>query len=878
MTNQFLKLNFILFLVLFILSISQWKPNDSLKHPDLQNSFHQVPKPTEYIQRREDRQEFKKRREVWIREMHKSHPDDDWEEMDRQTRREKANDIVLWRKELLEAGLLVPGYSSRVTAGGSVEGIWLERGSNNLSGRIHTAEIDFNNELIYCASSGGNIWRGTLSGEEWTSLTDYLRIPGIHMLRLIEFDNTRRLLIAASESFNFTDDDGHTLGEAVGLDFVQDWGWAVRTIVKNDELQTIYVLATEWDYVDWNPMGVLYKSVDRGETFAKIMEFNADLGFDVMQDYDEFDIWTSRYVSSDLYLMNDGDIYVIDDNDNLSLFSSFTPSGTGDNLLIGGIQNGSIFLYTRIDENIYFSSNGGHSWVDKGAQPGYDFFRTSFNCSNVNSDIVLIGGIDLFRSADNAESWQRVNNWWEYYGDPENMLHADIPEVRFFSTNLSEEVAYISTDGGLYVSYDDVENVENLSLHGLGVSQYYSTYTRRNSPYHLYVGSQDQGFQRSLNPGDGILEFEQSISGDYGHIVSGNGGLSLWTNYPGFTMYYANPETDGSGQMLDFPGSNYLWLAPLMADPYNAVKVSLGGGGVNGGAHMVELTATPGGIAYTELPYDFTQESGERISAMAFSPIDPSYRYVLTTGGHFFNSSDDGDTWHLSESFTGPESHYFYGATIYPSKTRLGRVVIGGSGYSNPPVYSSMNHGVTFTELDNGLPNTLVFQITGNEDESLLFAATEVGPYVFVDQQQSWEDLSGFNTPDQVYWTVDYVPELSTARFGTYGRGIWDFDMSSDSTSVEEPFVVADAFRLYQNYPNPFNPVTTIRFDLPENADVRLAIYDVLGREVAELVSGQLVSGTHEIEWDASGVSSGIYLCQLTTNNSLFTNKMILIK
>ena len=112
-------------------------------------------------------------------------------------------------------------------------------------------------------------------------------------------------------------------------------------------------------------------------------------------------------------------------------------------------------------------------------------------------------------------------------------------------------------------------------------------------------------------------------------------GLSLWTNYPGFTMFYAHPETDGGGQMLDFPGSNYLWLAPLMADPYNAVKVSLGGGGINGGAHLVELTATPSGLVYTELPYDFTQESGERISAMAFSPIDPSYRYVLTTGGHF---------------------------------------------------------------------------------------------------------------------------------------------------------------------------------------------------------------------------------------------------
>ncbi len=885
MRNRFLGLIFTVLAVLFIVFIRQPDQNVRLEFPTSETVLTHFPQPTEYIKRRENRQEFKKRREEWIREMHKSHPDDDWEEMDRQTRREKADDIIRWRKELLDAGLLVPDYSSRETAGGSVEGVWRERGSNNLSGRIHTAEIDFENELIYCASSGGNIWKGTLSGSEWISLTDYLRIPGIHMLRLIEFDDTWRLLIAASGSFHYTDNDGLTLGEAVGLDFVQDWGWAVRTVVKNDEQHTIYILATEWDYVNWNPVGVLYKSVDRGETFAKIMEFNADLGFDVMQNYYEFDIWTPRYGSGDLYLMNDGDLYVIDENDNLSLHSSFTPSGTGDNLLIGGVQHRSIFLYTRIDENIYFSSDGGRTWVDKGVQPEFNFFRTSFNCSNFNPDIVLIGGVDLFRSSDNAESWQRVNYWWEYYDDPENKLHADIPEVHFFPTSTSDEVAYISTDGGLYVSNDNIATVENLSLYGLGVSQYYSTYTRRDAPHHVYAGSQDQGFQRSLYPADGILEFEQSISGDYGHIVSGDGGLSLWTNYPGFTMYYANPETDSWGQMLDFPGSNYLWLAPLMAGPYNAAKAYLGGGGVNGGAHLIELTATLGGITYTELPYDFTQEAGERISAMAFSPIDHSYRYVLTTGGHFFNSSDDGSNWQLSEGFTGPESHYFYGSTIYPSKTQLGHVIIGGSGYSNSPVYKSTNHGVTFTEFDNGLPNTLVFEITGNEDESQLFAATEVGPYVFVEQQQSWEDLSGINTPDQVYWAVDYVHEISTARFGTYGRGIWDFDMSSDSALVEEPEVVANAFRLFQNYPNPFNASTKIRYAIPEDSEVRITIYDIRGREVAELVSGRMESGIHEVEWDASEVSSGVYLCRLsignsqfTTNQSLFTQKMVVVK
>ncbi|MEE1507547.1 MAG: T9SS type A sorting domain-containing protein, partial [Candidatus Neomarinimicrobiota bacterium] len=111
-----------------------------------------------------------------------------------------------------------------------------------------------------------------------------------------------------------------------------------------------------------------------------------------------------------------------------------------------------------------------------------------------------------------------------------------------------------------------------------------------------------------------------------------------------------------------------------------------------------------------------------------------------------------------------------------------------------------------------------------------------------------------------------------------YGRGIWDFDMSTDSVGVEETVAMADAFQLYQNYPNPFNPLTTISFNLSEDADVQLSVYDVLGREVAELVSGRVVSGFHEVVWDASEVASGVYIYKLTTQHSLLTKKMILIK
>jgi len=65
---------------------------------------------------------------------------------------------------------------------------------------------------------------------------------------------------------------------------------------------------------------------------------------------------------------------------------------------------------------------------------------------------------------------------------------------------------------------------------------------------------------------------------------------------------------------------------------------------------------------------------------------------------------------------------------------------------------------------------------------------------------------------------------------------------------------------LEQNYPNPFNPVTTIRFSIPKMVPVRLTVYDITGREVARLIDEVLNAGYHTIQWNASGVPSGIYI------------------
>ena len=94
---------------------------------------------------------------------------------------------------------------------------------------------------------------------------------------------------------------------------------------------------------------------------------------------------------------------------------------------------------------------------------------------------------------------------------------------------------------------------------------------------------------------------------------------------------------------------------------------------------------------------------------------------------------------------------------------------------------------------------------------------------------------------------------------------------------------IPSAFELNQNYPNPFNPSTVISYQLPINSNVRLKVYDILGRDVTILVNKEQEAGTHEIRFDASRLSSGVYFYRIeirTNDGRVFTStrKGLLLK
>ena len=101
----------------------------------------------------------------------------------------------------------------------------------------------------------------------------------------------------------------------------------------------------------------------------------------------------------------------------------------------------------------------------------------------------------------------------------------------------------------------------------------------------------------------------------------------------------------------------------------------------------------------------------------------------------------------------------------------------------------------------------------------------------------------------------------------------------SEMVSVNEPIGgLPTVFGLERNYPNPFNPSTTIRFELPRSSEVRMGVFDMLGREVSVLVNERKDAGVHEVKFDGSRLASGVYFYRLRAGDFVQTRKLILVR
>jgi len=126
--------------------------------------------------------------------------------------------------------------------------------------------------------------------------------------------------------------------------------------------------------------------------------------------------------------------------------------------------------------------------------------------------------------------------------------------------------------------------------------------------------------------------------------------------------------------------------------------------------------------------------------------------------------------------------------------------------------------------------------------------------------------------------TVVNCLTLNVPRWGLVG-----IYASDDVTGIKEPDLMTKVYQLYQNYPNPFNPATTIRFQVPKPSEVKIIIYNILGREVRTLVDRELEAGKYSEIWNGKNnnnisVASGVYFVRMQANDFVKVNKLLLIK
>jgi len=184
---------------------------------------------------------------------------------------------------------------------------------------------------------------------------------------------------------------------------------------------------------------------------------------------------------------------------------------------------------------------------------------------------------------------------------------------------------------------------------------------------------------------------------------------------------------------------------------------------------------------------------------------------------------------------------------------------------------------VEYSDVEGGYPGT------GNIDLDPEFIAND--PYFALSSTSPCIDAGN---PNAQYNDVEDPQNIGNALWPAQGTLIndmghcggpsslwhfwaWPMPVESSSLSVSE-------FALMHNYPNPFNPTTTIKYDIKERTDVELKVFDILGREIITLVNEEKQSGSYELVFDASTLSSGVYFYQLRAGDYIDIKKMILLK
>jgi len=508
-------------------------------------------------------------------------------------------------------------------------------------------------------------------------------------------------------------------------------------------------------------------------------------------------------------------------------------------------SRGHVFVGTERC-GIFRSTDNGATWDSASIGLPYRTFDEAVPGCTVE-DLALASGDTLFaatyldgvfRSINNGQTWAPTS-----LGSPVSILAAD-PRGALYAGRAS---VYRSSDYGDHWTRLNVPSWQEIPITNLTV----------NRGDTLYAGSWRQGLFCSTDHGDSWKEIllVSYRSGEGVGFVAVNARGHLFVSFSRDLGSQCYRSTDHGKNWVALPIG--LWsIPPVFDNKGNIFGVSMGWGSPavyrstdNGDSWKLASTGLPDQNCYSLV---ITSQGG---------------LFVGTAKGDIYRSTDNGEFWtQVNNSLPG--------TVVHLSTSPSGDVFLGTDYYADvETIFRSTDNGESWQSLYS--VSTGIQAMVGDAAGNLFVATDTMGVY-----RNGIPVNAGLSTLCVSALVLDSRGYLFAGTGGWVGKpncGV--FRSVQPTTAVEQvPNELPTAFVLQQNYPNPFNPSTTIRYGLPHKSAVQLTVINTLGQQVATLVHGEQEVGDHEVRFDASALSSGVYFYRIQAEDFVSTMRMLVLK
>ena len=766
---------------------------------------------------------------------------------------------------------------------------WTQLGPGNIGGRVRAIVVHPTDpNIVYIGSVGGGVWKTTNSGTSWSPLKDDME--NLAVCSMVMDPTNSNIFYAGTGEGYFNGDAIRGEGIFKTTDAGITWSRLSSTINSNFYYVNKLMIDQTTNAIYAGTRKGLYKSTDGGTSFAGLLVGTGGADVHCMDVEVAYTSPSTIYASFGLF--NDASIYRSTDGGS-SFSSNLGQSGQGRIEIATSASNPLIAIASFCDLTtngvtlMASTSDGGDNWftmtVPGPAFSGPDNYAgTQAWYDNIvyidpnNSATLYVGGLDFWKSTNSGSSWTQKTNWYSQAGAPQ-YVHADQHAIAFAPSNTN--IMYLGTDGGIFKSTNKGENWTAINNNLFITQFYYGAVNPTGTTY--YGGTQDNGTLKSTG------------SSSWTTVMGGDGGATEvdFSNTNNLYMEYVNlaffKSTNGgatfSKAMSGIPVGPDFWdgttdrtlfISPFSMDPNNSNIIVAG-------TYRVWRTINSAGnwtAISGDLTGDGTGSSGSKISTVIVAKGNSNVIYAGCSNGRIQVTTDGGSNWNLRNS--GLPVAYCTRIATDPNNPSTAFATFSGFSSGNK-VFKTTNFGVNWTNISSNLPNIPVNCLVVNpSDANNLFVGTDLGVFSTVNGGSSWaQDNNGLANVSVA--DLDYRLSDNKLFAATHGRSMYS---TTIVTSVEEISIqIPDKFEVSQNYPNPFNPSTKFKYALLEGRKVKVVIYDLNGRRVAELVNNYQNAGTYEVTWNGKNdsgvqVASGTYIYKIEAGNFNQVKKMVLLK